>query len=122
MPRASRAGGPIRNVTLRVRIVERGVARGPSLAIGPDGAIYLVWTVGEDERADIRLARSADGAASFGAARIVEDSKGYSDAPKIAVDRAGVLHLAFAESASGPFDRYSVRYARSSDGGASIAP
>ena len=105
-----------------VRIAERGVARAPALAIGPEGAVHLAWTVGEDDSADIRVARSSDGGASFGAPRIVETSKGYSDAPKIALDRAGTLHLVYAESAGGPFDRYSVRYTRSFDGGRSFEP
>jgi hypothetical protein len=105
-----------------VRIAERSPARGPSLAVGPHGAVFLAWTVGEDNEADIRLARSTDSGASFAPAQIIERSKGYSDAPKIALDRAGVLHLAYAESTAGPFDRYAVRYARSLDGGRTFEP
>jgi hypothetical protein len=105
-----------------VRIQERRPARAPSLALAPDGAAYLAWSVGEDNEADIRLAKTTDGGKSFAPARIVERSKGYSDAPKIAVDRSGIVHLAYAESTGGPFDRYTVRYTRSSDGGASVEP
>ena len=105
-----------------VRIAEPGVARAPALALGPDGAVHLAWTLGEDGSADIRLARSSDGGASFSAPRVVEKSQGYSDAPRIAVDSGGTLHLAYAESAGGPFERYSVRYTRSSDGGHSFEP
>jgi hypothetical protein len=97
-------------------------ARAPALALGANGAVYLAWTVGEDRRADIRVARSADGGASFAPARIVAPSPGYSDAPKLAVDTHGVVHLVYAESAGGPFAASHVRYTRSTDGAASFAP
>jgi hypothetical protein len=90
--------------------------RGPSLAAGPGHTLYLAWTTGEDNGADIHVAKSTDGGLSFNAPQAVAPSKGYSDAPKLAVDRAGVLHLVYAESAGGPFDRYQVRYTRSADG------
>ncbi len=97
-------------------------ARAPSLALGPDRAVYLAWTVGEDNAADIRVARSADGGASFGKPRIVTSSPGYSDAPKLAVDPRGALHLVYAESSGGPFDPSYIRYTRSTDGASSFEP
>ena len=97
-------------------------ARAPSLAVGPDGAVYLAWTTGEDPAADIRVARSSDRGASFGEPVVAARTPGYSDAPKIAVDAGGTLHLAFAESSGGPFERYRVRYARSRDAGRTFEP
>jgi hypothetical protein len=97
-----------------LRIDDGKPARAPSLAVGPDATVYLAWTVGEDEGADIRIAKSRDGGASFGEARLVERSKAYSDAPKLAVDAAGTLHLAYAEG-----DR--IRYTGSVDGGKTFA-
>ena len=97
-------------------------ARAPSLALGPNRAVYLAWTVGEDNSADIRIARSADGGASFGKPRIVAPSPGYSDAPKLAVDPRGALHLVYAESSGGPFDPSHIRYTRSTDGASSFEP
>lgn len=97
-------------------------ARGPTLAVGPGGRLYVAWTVGEDKGGDIHVAASADGGASFGAARRVAPSKTYSDAPKLAVDPAGTLHLVYAESIGGPFERFHVRHTRSSDGGRSFEP
>ena len=97
-------------------------ARAPSLALGPNRAVYLAWTVGEDNSADIRIARSADGGASFGKPRIVAPSPGYSDAPKLAVDPRGALHLVYAESSGGPFDPSRIRYTRSTDGASSFEP
>ena len=105
-----------------VRIEERQPARAPSLALAADGTVYLAWTVGEDSAADIRLAKSTDRGASFAPAQVVEKTRSYSDAPKIVVDRAGILHLAYAESSGGPFERYTVRYTRSRDGGRSFEP
>ncbi|MEM7124455.1 MAG: sialidase family protein [Pseudomonadota bacterium] len=94
-----------------------GPARGPSLAVAPDGMIALAWTVGEDESADIRVATSVDGGDTFDRPVIAADTVGHSDAPKLAFDHNGVLHLAFAESAGGFYGRYRIAYARSMDGG-----
>ena len=92
-------------------------ARGPSLAAGAGDVVYLAWTVGEDPRADIHVATSTDGGKTFERARIPIESRGHCDAPKIAVDDDGTLHLVYAESPAGPFERYEIRYARSHDGG-----
>lgn len=97
-------------------------ARGPSIAVGAEGAVYLAWTVGEDDEADIHLAASSDGGRSFAPRGVVHDSDGHSDAPKIAVDGRGTLHAVWAESPEGMFRRYHVRYARSEDGGARFEP
>lgn len=67
-------------------------ARGPSLALGGDGAVHLAWTDG-----DIHLARSTDGGASFGKPTAITRTRAYSDAPRLAIDGAGTLHLAYAE-------------------------
>lgn len=92
-------------------------ARGPSLAVGANGTIYLVWTVGEDRAADIHIAISADHGRSFSAPRPVFKSAGHADAPKVAVDGKGAVHLVYAESPEGPFRRYHIFHSRSTDGG-----
>jgi hypothetical protein len=103
----------------RLRIPDSRPARAPALAV--DGnTVYLAWTVGDDASADIRVARSTDGGASFAAPVIVERSKAYSDAPKLGVDRQGTLHLVYGESERGLFAGRHVRYARSTDGGRSF--
>ncbi len=96
---------------------EAAPARGPSLAAGAGGRVYLVWTLGDDPEADIRFAFSADGGRSFGDARVLFESDGHADGPKVTVDAQGVLHVVYAESPAGPFQRYRVRHARSADGG-----
>ncbi|KQT14325.1 sialidase family protein [Ramlibacter sp. Leaf400] len=90
-------------------------ARAPALAMARDGAVLLAWTEGDHAEADIQLARSSDGG-TFDAPVVVR-SPGYSDAPRLAVDRQGVVHLVWGESEGGPFRRQRVLYARSRDGG-----
>jgi hypothetical protein len=89
-------------------------ARAPSLAVG-NGRIYLAWTVGETDTADIRIASSRDGR-TFSAPAIVRHTRGYCDSPKLAVDARGLLHLAYAQTNGGPFGAAEIRYARSRDG------
>jgi hypothetical protein len=97
-------------------------ARAPALAVGPDNVVYLTWTVGEDDGADIRLTKSTDRGTTFGDAATVAKTRTYSDAPKVAVDRKGTVHVTLAESSGGPFDGYQIHYARSSDGGRTFEP
>jgi hypothetical protein len=92
-------------------------ARAPALAVGSDNVIYLAWTVGEDDRADIQLSKSTDGARTFSEPVTVEKTNGYSDAPKVAVDRKGTVHIVYCDSSGGSSDCYHVRYARSRNGG-----
>lgn len=105
-------GGRSFSLPLRVAGSEAEPARGPDLALGADGAAYLAWTVGEDPGADLRLAASTDGGASFGAPRVLFPGPGHADAPKIALDGGGRLHLAYALGDDGPFGAHHVRYAR----------
>ncbi len=96
--------------------------RAPSLALAEDGTLYLAWTTGEDDGADIQVAKSADGGASFGTPVVVAPTDRYADAPKLAVGAGGALHLAYAQSDGGPFGRYSIRYTQSADGARSFKP
>ncbi len=91
-------------------------SRGPSLAVGPAGEVHLVWTVGEEPAADIHYAVSTDQGRTFGSPRAIVQSYGYSDAPKIAVDGRGTIHLVYAEGPFGPLERYHIRYDRSKEG------
>ncbi len=86
-------------------------ARAPALAVDDDGTVDLAWAVGEDAEADIRVASSTDGGRSFGAPVVVAGA-GHADAPKLAADARGRLHLVYGESPEGPMQRYRIRYAR----------
>jgi hypothetical protein len=105
------------------RVARRGgrkPARGPSLAVGARGDIYLAWTIGQDRAANIHFAKSTDQGLSFSEPRIVFNSEGHADAPKLVVDGKGTLHLVYAESPTGPLELYHIHYTRSNDGGRSF--
>ena len=122
--RRSNDGGRRFDPAVHVAGSDEQPARAPALALAlaSDGMVYLAWTVGQDDDADIRVARSVDGGTRFGAPVVVARSAGYSDAPKLAVDPGGVLHLVYGESADGPIAPYRVHYTRSADGGRSFSP
>lgn len=111
--RRSTDGGETFEPAIHVAGDAESPARGPSLAVAPDNTIHLAWTVGEDERADLRLAHSTDRGASFEPPRRPFETEGHSDAPKLAADDEGRLHLTWGESPRGVFERYHIRYARS---------
>jgi len=102
---------------IRIAGARGSPARGPALAVDSAGAVYLAWTVGENPAADIQLAKSSDQGCSFQLLSPVHRNNGHTDAPKLAVDGKGVLHLVYAESPTGMLQRYHILYARSSDGG-----
>jgi len=97
-------------------------ARAPALAVGADQAVALAWTTGDNAKADIWLALSSDGGKRFSAPRPAAVTAGHSDAPKLAFDARGALHLVHAESRGGPFKPASIRHLRSTDGGRSFGP
>lgn len=101
--------------------LDQGPARAPSLALSGD-IVYLAWSVGEQAHGDVRIARSLDRGATFEPPHVVTKTAGFSDAPKLATSGDGVLHLAWAEGAGGPFGKFTVMYARSHDRGRSFEP
>jgi hypothetical protein len=99
------------------RVVEQGdehPARAPAIAAMGD-RVWLAWTTGEDPTADIRVATSHDGGKTFAQPIVVEHTPAFSDAPDLAVDSAGTVHVVFG-------DAMHMRYARSSNGGVSFEP
>lgn len=110
--RRSTDGGMSFDERVRVAGSDAAPARGPDFGIGPEGTVYLAWAVGEDSGADIHLAASRDGGLSFTEPRALFPSRGHSDAPKIVVGEDGAVHLVHAESPTGMFGRYHVRYGR----------
>ena len=102
--RRSADGG--KTFSAKTRVPDAKPARAPSLA-ARRGTVYLAWTVGDDRAADIRVSRD------FGAPVIVGKSEGYSDAPKLAVDARGTVHLVYS-------DERRILYSRSKDGARSF--
>ncbi len=91
-------------------------ARGPSLSVNHRNEVVIAWTVGEDASANIHFAKSIDGGKSFSPAQTVFESEGHADAPHIAFDGKGTLHLVYGESALGPFRQYRILYTRLRNG------
>jgi hypothetical protein len=96
-------------------------ARAPSIAAA-NGIVNIAWTVGEDLQADIQVATSRDGGATFSPPIVAAVTEDYSDAPKLAVDRHGNLHLVQAEVRGGPFGVPQIYYTRSHDRGRTFEP
>lgn len=91
--RASRDGGATFEPALRLG---EGFARAPALA-ARKGVVFLAWALGESESGDIQLARSTDAGHTFSAPRTVHKTAAFSDAPSIALDDAGTLHMVHGE-------------------------
>ena len=87
--------------------------RAPTLAIDPDGGLHLAWTVGDDASADIHYARksAAGDMEQLADARTIAAGDGHADAPALAADGDGRLHLAYAYSADPGGAHYGVRHA-----------
>ena len=113
--RRSIDGGKHFSNPLRIGGGDDAPARGPSVAVA-GGTVHVAWAVGEHRAADIQLASSDDGGQSFGVARPVCESDGHSDAPKIAADAEGTVHLVYAESPDGSGKAYHIRYSRLKSG------
>ncbi|MEM7245468.1 MAG: sialidase family protein [Acidobacteriota bacterium] len=113
-------GGQSFSEPLHVAGGDEAPARGPSLAVGSDGDLFLAWTVREDEVADIHLTRSTDAGLSFDAPWTPVESDGHPDGAKISVDPEGTVHLAYVEGSGSLLDRHRIRYTRSTDGARSF--
>jgi len=95
-------------------------ARGPALAADDAGQVHLAWTVGEDPAADIHITRSSDAGKTFAEPAPAHERPGHADAPRLALDEDGSLHLVYAESAEGPFQRYHILHARGEPGATTL--
>jgi len=99
----------------------------PDVAVGPDGAVYVVWAdfhSGADY--DIYLGISTDNGLTFGEPRQVNaESSGTQVEPTIAVDDAGLVYVAWADNyrttARDYGVRWDIRLAVSEDDGVSFS-
>jgi hypothetical protein len=99
-----------------------------SVAPAPDGALYAAWRhIYPPNLRDMAVAKSTDGGRTFGApVRVSEDGWAIDgcpeDGPSIAVDAAGVLHIAWPTLVTGETTRKAIFYSYSRDGGKTFAP
>lgn len=119
--RRSTDGGKSFSDPIHVTGTDQQPARGPSLAVHGD-TVYLAWTVGRTDDANIHLTRLSQGGQQPGPIRVAHDRPGHADAPKIEVTDNGNLHLVYGESPSGVFGQYHVRYAHSRNGITNFGP
>jgi hypothetical protein len=97
------------------------------VATAPGGAVYVAWRhIYPPNLRDIAVARSTDGGRTFAApVRVSEDGWGIDgcpdDGPSIAVDAAGVVHVAWPTLVPGGPAGKGIFYSYSSDGGRTFA-
>ncbi|WP_313029017.1 sialidase family protein [Massilia alkalitolerans] len=106
----SRDGGRSFTPPQQIAGDDKRPTRGPALALGSDKA-WLAWTVGEDPDADIRVSSSLDDGASFSPPVLVGAGAARADAPRLALDGGGRLHLVYMEQAGK--QPATIRHARS---------
>lgn len=97
-------------------------ARAPSIAVDAAGRVHLAWTVGEDPEADIRYTVLESREEPFQSAHTVSETDGRADAPKLAVDDSGTVHLVYAESPDGSWQPGRILYTQAGIGGRFRAP
>jgi len=113
-------GGERFSAPLRVAGDDNEPARAPSLAVGGN-EVWLAWTTGENQEANIRIARSGDGGSSFGEAQQIAPQPRHADAPGLALASDGTLHLVYGESLPEPPLRYRVLYTQRAPGAAEFS-
>ena len=114
--RSTDGGGSFSEPVLIAGGRDESPARGPSLAVGPGNDVHLVWAVGEEPDADLHYTVSMDQGLSFESPQRIVKSPSYSDAPKIAVDIRGTIHIVYAQSPTGPLQHYQIHYTRKMPG------
>lgn len=74
----------------------------PSVAVGPQGTLYVVWQDRRNDNWDIYGTRLQTGKASFEISRALANAPGDQVDPTVAVDPQGVLYAAWTDLASEP--------------------
>jgi hypothetical protein len=99
-----------------VAATPRGLTVGrPSLALGSGGVVYLAYQIDPLAGGGIFTVASADGGASWGQPRRVDDNSGTATNPRLAVDSSGGVHCIWCRLSGSA----GILTARSRDGGAS---
>ncbi len=111
-------GGVTWSASIRVDDAPSGDQLYSSLAVGPDGTLYVVWHDFRNNTFDIYSARSSDGGATWSVNVRVDDAlSGDQRFPSLAVGPDGTLYAAWADERNDNFD-LSIYFARSTNGGA----
>jgi fructose-specific component phosphotransferase system IIB-like protein len=108
--------GPSRNLSNSL-----GESFDPRIAISGSN-VYVVWvdySLGNSTRSDIMLIRSTSGGANFASAENLSNSPGEASDPRIAVSESNVYVV--WEDTTPETGNGEIKFARSSDGGATFA-
>jgi len=118
---ASSADGITWDPSVRVddaSMVDWGVF--PSLAVGPGGAVHILWTDLRNGDQDIFFSTSVDGGLTWTPDLLVSDGpSGNQWLPSLAVNATGTLYAAWTDDRTGDGE---VRVSSSGDGGATWTP
>ena len=83
----------------------------PSLAVDGGGNLHLAWKDYRDESNEVYFARSTDGGNTWSANLRVNDDTGASlDAPCLAIDDSGNVHIAWQDYRNGNYDVYTTHW------------
>lgn len=93
-----------------------GKSTQPALAVDPFGALHVVWQDDTPGNGDIYYKTSPDNGANWSAGGRIAWTTGISQAPAIAVDSWGNLHVLWYDYTPGNYEIYSMT---STNGGAS---
>jgi hypothetical protein len=91
-----------------------GESRAPATAIGPDGAVHVVWRDDTPGNAEVYYKSSSDGGTTWNASKRLTWNSGESFTSAVGVDLAGVIHVVWFDDTSG---NYEVYFKTSPDGG-----
>jgi len=91
----------------------------PSVAADSGTAIYVAWTEYSPSDNDIHYRISADGGDTWGTAKRLTWTSGYSFNPDVVVDSSDTVHIIWQDDTVGADEIY---YRQSADGGASWSP
>lgn len=96
-----------------------GYARRPRLAIDRADTLHVVWGDNSGGHPQISYRSRAVGFDVWSPVSNISNTPGYADAPTIAVDSTGRLHVAWGDNSPGAFDIY---YSSQAVGGGWSAP
>ena len=115
---ASQASAEVRFYPISNLSNNTGLSFNPSLALGPAKSAYVVWNDNTTGVSKTMLSKTADRGKTFSSPLTLSDADGISTFPSVAVDKFGIVHVAWQDA---KFSASQIVYTRSLDGGASFS-